>query len=74
MRVLLVEDEHKISAYVKRGLEEAGYAVDAVFTGQDALDRVHPVAGIHQVADRLDDRQRGAYCRLVEIKRATSSS
>ena len=38
MRVLLVEDEHKISAYVKLGLEEAGYAVDAVFTGQDALD------------------------------------
>jgi heavy metal response regulator len=38
MRILLVEDEHKISAYVKRGLEEAGYAVDAVFTGRDALD------------------------------------
>ncbi|HET8580518.1 MAG TPA: response regulator transcription factor, partial [Nitrospiraceae bacterium] len=37
-RVLLVEDEHKISAYVKRGLEEYGYAVDAVFTGRDALD------------------------------------
>jgi len=38
MRVLIVEDEHKISAYVKRGLEEAGYAVDTVFTGRDALD------------------------------------
>jgi|SRR5215216_883195 len=38
MRVLLVEDEHKISAYVKRSLEESGYAVDAVFTGKDALD------------------------------------
>ena len=38
MRILLVEDEHKISAYVKRGLEESGYAVDAVFTGTDALD------------------------------------
>ena len=38
MRVLLVEDEHKISAYVKRGLEECGYAVDAVFTGRDALN------------------------------------
>lgn len=38
MRVLLVEDEHKISAYVRRGLEESGYAVDAVFTGKDALD------------------------------------
>ena len=40
MRVLLVEDEHKISAYVKRGLEESGYAVDAVFTGREALDWV----------------------------------
>jgi DNA-binding response OmpR family regulator len=38
MRALLVEDERKISAYVKRGLEEAGYAVDAVFNGKEALD------------------------------------
>lgn len=38
MRVLLVEDERRISAYVKRGLEEDGYAVDAVYTGQEALD------------------------------------
>jgi DNA-binding response OmpR family regulator len=38
MRVLLVEDEHRISAYVKRGLEEEGYAVDAVYDGQEALD------------------------------------
>jgi DNA-binding response OmpR family regulator len=33
MRVLLVEDEHRISSYVKRGLEEESYAVDAVYTG-----------------------------------------
>jgi len=32
-----VEDERRIAAYVKRGLEEQGYAVDAVFTGTDAL-------------------------------------
>ena len=38
MRILLVEDERKISAYVKRGLEEAGYAVDAVYDGRAALD------------------------------------
>ena len=38
MRVLIVEDERKISAYVKRGLEEQGYAVDAVYDGRDALD------------------------------------
>jgi len=38
MRVLLVEDERRISAYVKRGLEEQGYAVDAAYTGREALD------------------------------------
>ena len=37
MRVLLVEDERKISAYVRRGLEEAGYAVDVAFNGNEAL-------------------------------------
>ncbi len=44
MRILLVEDEHKISAYVKRGLEESGYAVDAVFTGKEALDWAEAVS------------------------------
>lgn len=38
MRLLLVEDEHRISVYIKRGLEEAGFAVDLVATGRDALD------------------------------------
>jgi DNA-binding response OmpR family regulator len=37
MRVLLVEDEEKLSAYVRQGLEEAGYAVDTAFTGPQAL-------------------------------------
>lgn len=38
MRILIVEDERKIAAYLKRGLEEQGYAVDAAFTGREALD------------------------------------
>jgi DNA-binding response OmpR family regulator len=38
MRLLIVEDERKISAYIKRGLEEQGYAVDAAYTGREALD------------------------------------
>jgi len=38
VRILVVEDERKISMYLKRGLEEQGYAVDAVFTGREALD------------------------------------
>lgn len=38
MRLLLVEDDHKIAGYVKRGLEEEGYAVDVVYNGRDGLD------------------------------------
>ncbi len=38
MRILVVEDERKISAYVRRGLEEQGYAVDVAFTGPEGLD------------------------------------
>jgi DNA-binding response OmpR family regulator len=38
MRVLVVEDERRIAAYVKRGLEEQGYAVDPAYTGPEALD------------------------------------
>jgi DNA-binding response OmpR family regulator len=38
MRVLVVEDEAILSAYVKRGLEEQGYAVDAAYTGREALE------------------------------------
>ena len=36
--MLIVEDERKISAYVKRGLKEQGYAVDAVYSGREAMD------------------------------------
>ncbi|HUJ45394.1 MAG TPA: response regulator transcription factor [Opitutaceae bacterium] len=37
MRVLVVDDDVKISSYVAKGLREAGYAVDAVASGSDAL-------------------------------------
>lgn len=38
MHLLLVEDEQTIANYVKRGLEEHGYAVDLASTGRAALD------------------------------------
>src|ERR1700687_2653387 len=37
MRILVAEDEAKIAAFIRRGLEEEGYAVDAVGNGQDAF-------------------------------------
>jgi heavy metal response regulator len=45
MRILLVEDEQKVASFVKKGLEEEGYAVDLAADGEAglwmALDGVH---------------------------------
>lgn len=38
MRVLVVEDERRIAAFIKRGLEEEQYAVDVAYDGEEALD------------------------------------
>lgn len=38
MRVLIVEDQPNVASYLKRALEEQGYAVDLARTGQEALD------------------------------------
>jgi DNA-binding response OmpR family regulator len=45
MRILVVEDEPRILAFVARGLEAEGFAVDAAEDGVDALERArrgHP--------------------------------
>ena len=36
MRILIVEDDRKLSDVLKRGLEENSYAVDCVYNGKDA--------------------------------------
>ncbi|MEW6572413.1 MAG: response regulator transcription factor [Bacillota bacterium] len=38
MRVLIIEDEHKIANSIKRGLEQEAYAVDAAYDGETGLD------------------------------------
>lgn len=37
MRVLIVEDEPKMAAFLKQGLEEQRYAVDVALNGEDGL-------------------------------------
>jgi two-component system copper resistance phosphate regulon response regulator CusR len=41
MRILVVEDEKRIADFLCRGLEGAGYAVDAAPTGTDAIENIH---------------------------------
>lgn len=37
MRILVVEDEKKVASFIKKGLQQEGYAVDAVHDGVDAI-------------------------------------
>jgi len=45
VRILVVEDERKVASFIKKGLEEEGYAVDVAADGEEglvlALTRVH---------------------------------
>jgi DNA-binding response OmpR family regulator len=36
MRILVVEDDRKVAAFIQRGLEEEGHAVDVLHNGSDA--------------------------------------
>ena len=38
MRILVVEDEHKIAQSIKKGLEQEALAVDIAYTGTDGFD------------------------------------
>jgi len=37
VRILIVEDEKKVAAFIKKGLEEETYAVDVAYDGEDGL-------------------------------------
>lgn len=37
MRILVVEDEHKIANAIKKGLEQESFAVDVVYDGDDGM-------------------------------------
>jgi heavy metal response regulator len=45
MRILLVEDDRKVASFIRKGMEEEGYAVDVAADGetglQMGLDRLH---------------------------------
>ncbi len=38
MRILVIEDEHKIANSIKRGLEQESYAVDVAYDGKTGFD------------------------------------
>ncbi len=64
MRILIVEDEHKVASFIARALREETYAVDVAETGKKALDLASEVAYDAILLDiRLPDLSGIEVCR-----------
>lgn len=37
MRILLIEDDHEVSAYITKGIKEAGHSIDSAANGKEGL-------------------------------------
>ncbi len=61
MRILVVEDEKKVAGFIKKGLEEEGYAVDVAHDGEEglymALDQVHDLIILDIQLPKMDGVQ-----------------
>ncbi|MGE3259274.1 MAG: response regulator, partial [Geobacter sp.] len=44
MRILVVEDEKKVAAFIRRGLEEEGYSVDVAYDGAEGVQMAESVS------------------------------
>jgi DNA-binding response OmpR family regulator len=53
MRILVVEDDHKIAGAIKRGLEQERYAVDVSYDGQDGLGQAVTIDYDTIILDRM---------------------
>jgi DNA-binding response OmpR family regulator len=53
MRILIIEDDHKIANAIKKGLEQESYAVDVYFNGKDGLAHALVVNYDLMILDRM---------------------
>ena len=65
MRILVVEDEHRIANSIKKGLEQEAYAVDVAFDGEEGYDlaigeeaaaKKYSYAGFDSYSQRTNNR------------------
>ncbi|CAM3395719.1 response regulator transcription factor [Rhodothermus bifroesti] len=68
-RLLVVEDEAKLASLLRQGLEEEGYAVDWVLTGEEALARLEHFPPALMIVDvRLPGIDGIELCRRVRSR------
>lgn len=70
MRVLVVEDEQKIAQFLKKGLTEKGYTVEAVADAEEALERLEAAPFDLLILDLLLPGSRDGLelCREVRLR------
>ena len=72
MRILLIEDEKRISGFIARGLEESGYTVDAAETGQAGLTMMTGATYELVILDlMLPDLDGFAVLEKIRLRKAT---
>lgn len=61
MRLLVIEDEKKVVRFIKKGLEEEGYAVDLAVDGEEGLamvlDQIHDLIILDIALPKMDGLQ-----------------
>ena len=69
MRILVVEDDHKIAGAIKKGLEQESFAVDISYDGKDGLGRVSTIEYDLIILDRMLPEVDGIQiCRAIRDK------
>lgn len=70
MRILIVEDDHKIANAIKRGLEQESYACDIAYDGQDGLGSALALEYDLIILDRMLPEVDGLkICQILREKR-----
>ncbi len=73
MRVLVVEDERRLASIIKRGLVEEGYAVDAVYDGEEAQYMAETTAYDLIILDIMLPKKDGiAVCKDLRAKKVNT--
>ncbi|MFH1382337.1 MAG: two-component system response regulator RppA [Chloroflexota bacterium] len=73
MRILVVEDERRLAAIVKRGLIEEGYSVDTVYDGEEAEYMAETTAYDLIVLDIMLPKKDGiAVCHDLRAKKVNT--
>ena len=73
MRILIVEDEIKVAAFLRQALEEEGYTVDATGDGEHGIELVHATAYDLLILDWMLPRMSGLdVCRSLRAENYTT--